>query len=120
MRTSAAYTENLQTVFLEVVRTQVVFDDTFAESKHKSPFKIIVNPAGFREGQTKELGVAKIGLSQRGTIKFFFEKSSLCDQIRSAFFFHPVFSLQRNIVLPAELLVYFSLPYHVLEKGVTP
>lgn len=112
--------ENSHTHFLEVVNTQVIFDNRSIASQYETPFKIIVNPAGFCKDVVKEVTLAKIGLSDQGAIKFFFEKVSICEQLQRVFFFRPTFRLSRNMVLPAELLIYFSLPYHVIEKGDYP
>lgn len=120
MGITAVQHDNYHTSLLEVVSTQVVFDSTSVANKEITPFRIIVNPAGFRRDVVQEIAIAKIGLSDQGEIKFFFEKASICEQLRRVFFFHPTFRLTKNMVLPPELLIYFSLPYHVIEKGNYP
>ncbi len=120
MGARALISNNSKQYFLEVVRTQVVFDQTQSVDCQKGRFKVIVNPTNFESQPKKEIAIAKVGLSDRNTLKFFFEKTSLNDSIREVFFHHPVFRVERNFVLPAELLIFFSLPYHIIEKGDYP
>lgn len=120
MGARALISNNDKQYFIEVVRTQVVFDWQQQADQSARAFKVVVNPTGFLSENNKEIAIAKVGLSDRDTLKFFFEKGSLDESVQQVFFHNPTFTMKHNYVLPKELLIYFSLPYHIIEKGTYP
>jgi len=118
MEAKAVIFNEEQKYYLEVVHSQVVFDLQNVAGAAGRGFKIVVNPARFAPNAQKEIAIAKVGYSEdRYTLKFFFEKASLDESIKTHFFRAPRFRVVQNFILPNDLLVYFALPYHIIEKG---